>query len=73
MEDAPLSDLGDANEDIETVDAQVIEAERPDSNGGFTPRHSLDPEEVLEQGRHPKILRMTLLSLTGKCSKASRQ
>ena len=49
MEDAPLSDRGDANEDIEMVDAEVIEAERPDSNGGSAPRHSPDPEEVPEQ------------------------
>ena len=33
MEDAPLSDRGDDNEDVEMVDAEVIEAERPDSEG----------------------------------------
>ena len=49
MEDAPLSDRGDANEDIEMVDAEVIEAERLDSDGGSAPRHSPDPEEVPEQ------------------------
>ena len=49
MEDAPLSDRGDANEDIEMVDAEVIEAERPDSDGGSAPRRSTDPEEVPEQ------------------------
>ena len=49
MENAPLSDRGDANEDTEMVDAQVIEAERPDSNGGSTPRCSPDPEEVPER------------------------
>ena len=49
MEDAPLSDRGDANEDIEMVDAEVIEAERPDSDGGSAPRHSPDPEEVPER------------------------
>ena len=46
IEDAPLSDRG---EDIEMVDAEVIEAERPDSEGGSVPRRSPDPEEVLEQ------------------------
>ena len=49
MEDAPLSDRGDDNEDVEMVDAEVIEAERPDSEGGSAPRHSPDPEEVPEQ------------------------
>ena len=49
MEDAPLSDRGDANEDIEMVDAEVIEAERPDGDGGSAPRRSPDPEEVPEQ------------------------
>ena len=49
MEDAPLSDRGDANEDIEMVDAEVIEAERPDDEGGAAPRCSPDPEEVPEQ------------------------
>ena len=49
MEDAPLSDQGDTNEDIEMVDAEVIEAERPDGDGGSALRHLPDPEEVLEQ------------------------
>ena len=49
IEDAPLSDRGDANEDIEMVDAEVIEAERPDEDGGSAPRHSPDPEEVPER------------------------
>ena len=49
MEDAPLSDRGDANEDIEMVDAEVIEAERLDGDGGSAPRHSPDPEEVPER------------------------
>ena len=44
MEDAPLSDRGDANEDIEMVDAEVIEVERPDSDGGSAPRRSPDPD-----------------------------
>ena len=48
MEDAPLSDRTDTNEDIEMVDAEVIEAERPDGEGGSALRHSPDPEEVLE-------------------------
>ena len=48
MEDAPLSDQGDANEDIEMVDAEVIEAERPDGDGGSALRCSPDPEEVPE-------------------------
>ena len=43
MEDAPLSDRADANDDIEMVDAEVIEAERPEGDGGFAPRHSPDP------------------------------
>ena len=72
------------------VYAEVIEDERPDDDGGPAPRHSLDPEEVLEQvpdqpeenpgkslgkgiPRHPKILRMMLLSLTSRCFKASGQ
>ena len=38
MEDAPLSDRGDDNEDVEMVDAEVIEAERLDSEGGSAPR-----------------------------------
>ena len=49
MEDAPLSDRGDANEDIEMVDAEVIQAERPDGDGRSAPRHSPDPEEVPER------------------------
>ena len=49
MEDAPLSDWGDANEDIEMVDAEVIEVGRSDSDCGSTPRHSLDQEEVPER------------------------
>ena len=48
IEDAPLSDRGDANEDIKMVDAKVIEAERPDDDGGSAPRHSPDPQEVPE-------------------------
>ena len=49
MEDAPLSDWGDTNEDIEMVDAEVIEAEGPDGDGGSAPRCSPDPEEVPER------------------------
>ena len=52
MEDAPLSDRGDANEDIEMVGAEVIEAERPDGDGGSAPRRSPDPEEVPERIPH---------------------
>ena len=48
MEDAPLSDQGDANEDIQMVDAEVIEGERPDGDSGSAPRRSPDPEEVPE-------------------------
>ena len=48
MEDAPLSDRCDANEDIEMVSAEVIEAERPDGDGGSAPRRSPDPEQVPE-------------------------
>ena len=43
IEDAPLSDRGDANEDTEMVDAEVIEAEQPDDDGGSAPRRSPDP------------------------------
>ena len=49
MEDAPLSDRDSTNEDLEMVDAKVIEAERPGGDGGSAPRHSLDPEEVPER------------------------
>ena len=49
MEDAPLSDWGDANDDIEMADAEMIEAERPDGNGGSVLRRSLNPEEVPER------------------------
>ena len=48
-EDAPLSDRGDADDDTEMVDAEVIEAGRLDNDGGPAPRHSPDPERVLEQ------------------------
>ena len=49
IEDARLSDRGNANEDIEMVNAKVIEAERPDDEGGSAPRCLPDPEEVPEQ------------------------
>ena len=49
MEDTPLSDQGDTNGDVEMVDAEVIEAERPDNDGASAPRRSPDPEEVPEQ------------------------
>ena len=49
MEDAPLSDRDGANEDLEMVDAEVIEAERPGGDGGSAPRRSPDPEEVPER------------------------
>ena len=49
MEDAPLSDRGDANDDIEMANAEVIEAERPDGDGASAPRHLSDPEEVPER------------------------
>ena len=49
IEDAPLSDQGDTDEDTEMVDAEVIEAERPDDDGGPAPRCLPDPDEVLEQ------------------------
>ena len=49
MEDAPLSDRGDTNDDIEMVDAEVIEAEQPDGDGGSAPRRLPDQEEVLER------------------------
>ena len=87
MEDAPLSDRG---EDIEMVDAEVIEAERPNSEVGlfrgarriwkrYRSRLLVNRKRIrtrlLGKGipRHPKILRMTLLSLTGRCFKASGQ
>ena len=49
MEDAPLSDRDGANEDLEMVDAEVIEAEQPGGDGGSAPRCSPDPEEVPER------------------------
>ena len=49
MEDTPLSDRDGANEDLEMVDAEVIEAEWPGGDGGSAPRHSPDPEEVPER------------------------
>ena len=49
MEDAPLSDQDGANEDLEMVDAEVIEAEQPGGDGGSAPRCSPDPEEVPER------------------------
>ena len=49
IEDAPLSDRGDADEDTEMVDAEVIEAERPNDEGGPAPRRLPEPEEVPEQ------------------------
>ena len=49
IEDTPLSDWGDADEDTEMVDAEVIEAERPDHGGGApNPWCSPEPEEVPE-------------------------
>ena len=48
MEDAPLSDRDGANEDLEMVDAEVIESERPGGDGRSAPRCSPDPEEVPE-------------------------
>ena len=54
IEDAPLSDWGNADEDTEMVNAKVIEAERPDDDGGPpSPRHSPEPEEVPEQVPDP--------------------
>ena len=53
IKDAPLSDRGDADEDTEMVDAEVIEAERPDNDSGPAPRCSPDPEEVPEQVPDP--------------------
>ena len=49
VEDAPLSDRDNAEEDTEMVDAEVIEAERPDDNGRPAPRRSPEPERVPEQ------------------------
>ena len=49
VEDAPLSDRGDADEDTEMVDATVIETERPDNDRGPAPRHLPEPERVPEQ------------------------
>ena len=54
IEDAPLSDRGDADEDTEMVDAEVIEAERPDDGGAApSPRRSPELEEVLEHVPDP--------------------
>ena len=49
IEDAALSDRGDADGDTEMVNAEVIEGEGPEDEGGPVPRCSLEPEEVLEQ------------------------
>ena len=49
MEDTPLSDRDGANKDLEVVDAEAIEAERPGGDGGSVPRRSPDPEEVPER------------------------
>ena len=49
IEDAPLSDRGDADEDTEMVDAEVIDAERLDNDGEPAPRCSPEPEEVPER------------------------
>ena len=50
IEDAQLSDRGDADEDTEMVDAKVVEAEGPDDEGGPAPRRSPERKEVPEQG-----------------------
>ena len=49
MEDAPLSDRDGADGDLQVVDAKVIEAEWPGSDGGPAPRRSPDPDEVPER------------------------
>ena len=49
MEDAPLSDRDGTNEDLEMVDAKVIAAERPGSDGRSALRCSPDSEEVPER------------------------
>ena len=49
IENAPLSDWGHTDEDTEMVNAEVIEAERPDDEGGPAPRRSPEPEEAPEQ------------------------
>ena len=49
IEDAPLSDRGDADEDTEMVDAEVIEAEGPDSGGESVPKPVPVPDEAPEQ------------------------
>ena len=49
IEDAPLSDRDDADEDTEMVDAEVVEAERPGDDGvAPSPRHSPEQEAVPE-------------------------
>ena len=53
MEDAPLSDRDGANEDLEMVDAEVIEAEGLGGDGGTAPRRSPDPEEGPERIPNP--------------------
>ena len=53
IEDAPLSNWGDAEKDTEMVDAEVIEAEQLDNDGGPTPRRPPEPEEVPEQVPDP--------------------
>ena len=53
VEDAPLSDRGEADEDEEIADAEVIEAEGLDNEGEPAPGHSPEPEEVPEQAPMP--------------------
>ena len=49
VEDAPLSDRDNAEEDTEMVDAEVVEAGQLDDDGGPAPRRSPQPERVPEQ------------------------
>ena len=49
IEDAPLSDRGDADEDTEMVDAEVIEAEGPEDGGESVPKPIPAPNKAPEQ------------------------
>ena len=49
IEDAPLSDRGDTDDNVEMVDAEVIDGEGPDDEGGPIPRRMPELEEVPEQ------------------------
>ena len=49
IDNAPLSNLGDADGDTEMVDAEVIEAEGPEDRGESVPKPIPAPNKALEQ------------------------